>query len=283
MQWILTALGATAAAGLELLEALAIILAVGASRRWRDALLGAGAAVVACLAVAAAVGPALLAQASGDPLRVIVGVLLLLFGLEWLRKGVLRLAGRRARSSSAAEYDETRSELEDDPLPPPGRPDWAGRIVAFKGVLLEGIEVVLIVSALGARPGGLAPALVGTTIALVLVVGLGVWARRPLSRVPETELKCGVGVVLTTFGTFFCAEGLGVDWPGGDLALLYVGAVVAAGITRWMSSLLFGVTPVDAATFAAAASVLTMAAFAASYIPARRVAAVDPVQTLTAQ
>jgi Ca2+/H+ antiporter, TMEM165/GDT1 family len=228
VQWILTALSATAAAGVELLEALAIVLAVGASRRWRDALLGAGAAVIACLAIAAAVGPALLAQASGDPLRVIVGVLLLLFGLEWLRKGVLRLAGRRARSSSAAEYDETRSELEDDPLPLPGRPDWAGRIVAFKGVLLEGIEVVLIVSALGARPGGLAPALAGTAIALVLVVGLGVWARRPLSRVPETELKCGVGVVLTTFGTFFCAEGLGVDWPGGDLALLYVGAVVAA-------------------------------------------------------
>jgi uncharacterized membrane protein len=225
---MLTALGATVAAGVELLEALAIVLAVGASRRWRDALVGAGAAIVACVLVAAAIGPALLAQASGDPLRVIVGVLLLLFGLEWLRKGVLRLAGRKARSSSAAEYDETRAELAVDPPPPAGRPDWAARIVAFKGVLLEGVEVVLIVSALGARPGGVGPALVGTALALALVLALGVSARRPLSRLPETELKLGVGVVLTSFGTFFCAEGLGVDWPGADLALLYVAAVVAA-------------------------------------------------------
>jgi Ca2+/H+ antiporter, TMEM165/GDT1 family len=225
---MLTALGATVATGVELLEALAIVLAVGASRRWRDALMGAGAAIVACVLVAAAIGPALLGQASGDPLRVIVGVLLLLFGLEWLRKGVLRLAGRKARSSSAAEYDETRAELADDPPPPAGRPDWAARIVAFKGVLLEGVEVVLIVSALGARPGGVGPALVGTALALALVLALGVSARRPLSRLPETELKFGVGVVLTSFGTFFCAEGLGVDWPGADLALLYVAAVVAA-------------------------------------------------------
>jgi uncharacterized membrane protein len=228
VQWILTALGATVAAGVELLEALAIVLAVGASRRWRDAFVGAGAAVLACVLIAAVVGPALLARASGDALHVVVGVLLLLFGLEWLRKGVLRLGGRKARSSSAAEYDEVRAELADDPLPPPGRPDWAGRIVAFKGVLLEGIEVVLIVSALGARPGGLGPALAGTALALVVVVGLGAWLRHPLSRVPETELKFGVGVLLTTFGTFFCAEGLGVDWPGGDLALLYVAVVVAA-------------------------------------------------------
>jgi uncharacterized membrane protein len=228
VQWVLTALGATVAAGVEFLEALAIVLAVGASRRWRDALVGAGAAAVACLLVAAVVGPALLAQASGDALRVVIGVLLLLFGLEWLRKGVLRLAGRKARSSSAAEYNEARAELADDPLPPPGKPDWAGRIVAFKGVLLEGIEVVLIVSALGARPGGLGPALAGTALALAVVIALGAWLRHPLSRVPETELKFGVGVVLTTFGTFFCAEGLGVDWPGGDLALLYVAAAVAA-------------------------------------------------------
>jgi len=228
VQWLLTALGAAVASGVELLEAMAIVLAVGASRRWRDALLGAAAAAVACVLIAAAVGPALLARASGDALRVIVGVLLLLFGLEWLRKGVLRLAGRRARSSSAAEYDETRSVLEHDPLPPPGRPDWAARIVAFKGVLLEGIEVVLIVSALAARPGGLGPALAGTALALVVVLGLGAWIRHPLSRLPETELKFGVGVVLTSFGTFFCAEGLGMDWPGGDLALLYVLLVVAA-------------------------------------------------------
>jgi Ca2+/H+ antiporter, TMEM165/GDT1 family len=226
--FVLTLIGAMLACGLEMLEALAIVLAVGITRRFRDALIGAAGAGLALALLALVLGPVLISRVPLDPLRVVIGAFLMLFGLEWLRKGVLRLAGRRARSSSAAEYDETRSELEDDPLPPPGRPDWAGRIVAFKGVLLEGIEVVLIVSALGARPGGLGPALVGTAIALVLVLVLGAWARRPLSRVPETELKFGVGVVLTTFGTFFCAEGLGVDWPGGDLALLYVGAVVAA-------------------------------------------------------
>jgi Ca2+/H+ antiporter, TMEM165/GDT1 family len=226
--WVLTALGAAVAVAVELLEATAIVLAVGATRRWRDALIGAAAAVVACAVIAAVVGPALLARAPADALRVVVGVLLLLFGLEWLRKGVLRLAGRKARSSSLAEYDDTREELADDPLPPPGQPDWAGRIVAFKGVLLEGVEVVLIVTALGARPGGLGPALAGGVLALVVVIGLGVWARKPLSRIPETELKYGVGIVLTTFGTFFCAEGLGVDWPGGDAALLYIAAVFVA-------------------------------------------------------
>ena len=228
MQWVLTAAGAAVAVAVELLEALAIVLAVGASRRWRDALIGAAGAVVACAVLAVAVGPVLLAQAPTAALRVVIGVLLLMFGLEWLRKGVLRLAGRRARSSSAAEYDEAREELADEPLPPAGQPDWAGRIVAFKGVLLEGVEVVLIVSALGARPGGLGPALVGSAAALVIVIGLGAWLRRPLSRVPETELKYGVGIVLTTFGTFFAAEGLGMDWPGSDVALLYIAAVVLA-------------------------------------------------------
>jgi len=227
MTFVLVALGAAVAVSVELLEALAIVLAVGVSRRWTDALIGAAAAVVACGLLAALVGPLLLESVPLDALRVTIGVLLLLFGLEWLRKGTLRLAGRRARSSSLAEYVEAQEELEDAPLPPVGQADWAGRLVAFKGVLLEGVEVVLIVSALAARPSGSTPALVGSAVAIVAVLAAGVWLRKPLARIPETELKWGVGVLLSAFGVFFAAEGLGVEWPGGDVALLYVAAFFA--------------------------------------------------------
>jgi uncharacterized membrane protein len=222
---VLTVLTAAAAVGLELLEAMAIVVAVAVARRLRDALWGATAGVAACALLAAAVGP-VLASLPLDALRITIGTLLLLFGLEWLRKGTLRLAGRRARSSSAKEYDETREELEDVPLPPAGQADWAARLVAFKGVLLEGVEVVVIVAALAARPSGAAPAIAGAAIAAVAVCAAGAWLHRPLARLPETELKYGVGVLLTTFGIFFAAEGMGVEWPGGDAALLYVAAAL---------------------------------------------------------
>ncbi len=228
MTFVLVALGAAVAVSVELLEALAIVLAVGASRRWGDALIGAVGAVLACGLLAAVLGPVVLASVPLDALRVTIGVLLLLFGLEWLRKGTLRLAGRRARSSSLAEYVETQEALHDAPLPPAGQADWAGRIVAFKGVLLEGVEVVVIVSALAARPSGPAPALLGAAVATVLVVGGGAWLRKPRARIPQTELTCGVGVQLSAFAVFFAAEGLGVAWPGGDAAILYLAAVFGA-------------------------------------------------------
>src|SRR3954447_9937558 len=228
MTFILVTLGAAVAVSVELLEALAIVLAVGVTRRWSDALIGAAYAVGACALLAVVVGPVVLASVPLDTLRVIIGVLLLLFGLEWLRKGTLRLAGRRARASSRSEYLETQEELHDVPLPPPGQADWAGRIVAFKGVLLEGIEVVLIVSALAARPSGPAPALVGAGIAAIVVLSAGAWLRRPLTRLPETELKWGVGVLLSAFGVFFAAEGLHVHWPGGDAAIIYIALTLAA-------------------------------------------------------
>jgi uncharacterized membrane protein len=228
MTFVLVTIGAAVAVSVELLEALAIVLAVGVSRRWRDAVIGSAWAVAACLAVAVIVGPVVLDSIPLGALRVTIGTLLLLFGLEWLRKGTLRLAGRRSRASSMAEFVEAQEELEAVPLPPAGEPDWAGRIVAFKGVLLEGIEVVLIVSVLAARPSGPAPALIGAALASVAVIAAGAWLRKPLARIPETELKWGVGVFLTAFGLYFAGLGLGVEWPGGDAAILYLIALIGA-------------------------------------------------------
>jgi Ca2+/H+ antiporter, TMEM165/GDT1 family len=228
MTFVLVSVGAAIAVSVELLEALAIVLAVGVSRRWRDAVIGSAWAVAACAALAVIVGPVVLESIPLDALRLTIGTLLLLFGLEWLRKGTLRLAGRRSRSSSMAEFVEAQEELEDAPLPPPGQPDWAGRLVAFKGVLLEGIEVVLIVSVLAARPSGPAPALIGAALATVAVVAAGAFLRKPLTRIPETELKWGVGVFLTAFGLYFAGLGLGIHWPGGDAAILYLLVVIGA-------------------------------------------------------
>ncbi|MCW3013145.1 MAG: hypothetical protein JWO02_237 [Solirubrobacterales bacterium] len=232
---ILTAVGAALAVSVELLEAMAIVLAVGVSRRWPDALLGAAAAVVLCAATAVILGPVVLGQVPIDALRLTIGALLLLFGLEWLRKAVLRLAGAKSRSSALAEYLETKEALEEAALPAPGEADWAGRAVAFKGVLLEGVEIVLIVTTLAARPSGATPALVGAVGAVVVVMALAAWLRGPLTRLPETEMKWGVGILLSAFGLFFSGEGLHLAWPGGDLAVLWLAGVLAlasAGLVR---------------------------------------------------
>jgi Ca2+/H+ antiporter, TMEM165/GDT1 family len=233
MTFVLTMAAAAAAAGVEMLEALAIVLAVGMTRGLRDALVGALAAVAGVVLLCLALGPGLLGEADVSFLRVVVGTLLLLFGLEWLRKGILRIAGRRRRSSSYEEFLEEREALGDDPVARSG-PDWAARLVAFKGVFLEGLEVGLIVLALGGAPGQLTPALLGAALALVVVVAIGLVLHEPLRRLPETQLKLGVGVALTAFGTFFTAEGLGVEWPLGDVALLYLAALFAA--TAWMAT-----------------------------------------------
>src|SRR3954470_1244447 len=227
MTFVLVALGAAVAVAVELLEALAIVFAVAITRRWADALVGAAAAAIVCAALAILVGPVLLESVPLQTLRLVIGLLLLLFGLEWLRKGTLRLAGQRSRSSSLAEFAEAQEELAGAPLPPAGQPDWPGRVVAFKGVLLEGVEIVVIVTALAERPSGPAPALLGAIVATVAVVGAGAWLRHPLGRIPETELKWGVGVLLSAFGVFFLAEGLDVNWPGADAAVLYLVAALA--------------------------------------------------------
>jgi uncharacterized membrane protein len=224
--FVLTLLGAALAVGLELLEALAIVLAVGSTRSWRDALIGAAGAVVVLAVAVVVIGPLVLARLPLGPLKVVIGTALLLFGLEWLRKGVLRLAGRRSPSNSFKEYVEEREALEGMEAPEPGRPDWAARVIAGKGVLLEGLEVVLIVAALGAGPDGLTPAVLGAGVAVALTLGIGFVLHRPLMRLPESHLKYAVGIVLSSFGVFFLGEGLRVEWPLGDAALLYVAATL---------------------------------------------------------
>jgi Ca2+/H+ antiporter, TMEM165/GDT1 family len=232
MTFVLTMSAAAAAAGVEMLEALAIVLAVGVARGFRDAWLGALAAVIGVVLLCLALGPALLNGGDLYVLRVIVGSFLLLFGLEWLRKGIFRMAGVRKRSSSYEEFVEERDALGEAGAPVAG-PDWPARLVAFKGVFLEGLEVGVIVLALGGSPGHLAPALLGTAVALALVIGIAAVVHRPLRRAPETQLKLGVGIALTSFGTLFAAEGLGVEWPLGDLALLYLAAIFA--VTAWFA------------------------------------------------
>lgn len=218
---ILVAAGAGLAVLVELLEALAILLAVGTTRSWRDAWLGAGAAVLVCAALAVLVGPVLIERLGLDTLRLVIGVALLWFGGNWLRKNVLRVAGRKRRSSSVREFEEVAAATR-------GVTDWVAFTVAFKGVLLEGVEIVLIVSVLAGRPSGAAPAIAGAVVAGVLAAAAGVALRRPLARLPETELKLVVGVLLTAFGVFFAGEGAGLGWPGGDLAVVYLVAAVAA-------------------------------------------------------
>jgi uncharacterized membrane protein len=177
--------------------------------------------------VVAALGPALTAIPLRD-LRLFVGALLLVFGLQWLRKAILRASGFKALHDEdlifARELDDARS------APPRGREgiDGYGFTLAFKGVLLEGLEVAFIVITFGSTQGNIPAAAAGAAIALVLVAGVGLAVRTPLARVPENTIKFTVGVLLTSFGTFWSAEGAGVDWPGGDAALLAVLAFVIA-------------------------------------------------------
>ena len=202
----------------ESVEALTIVLAVGTTRSWRAALTGVGAAVAALAALTVALGPAL-TSVPLQSLRLVVGGLLLIFGLQWLRKAVLRAGGSKALHDEAAAYERERSAARGAGAVGTGLDPYAFTI-AFKGVLLEGLEVVFIVLTFGANQHriGLAAAAAGVAVLLVTVVGVAIHA--PLQRVPENTLKFVVGVMLTSFGTFWGAEGAGAHWPGGDAALL---------------------------------------------------------------
>jgi uncharacterized membrane protein len=191
---------------------------MGLTRGWRAALIGTAAALIALAAIIAALGPALTVIPI-EVLRLVVGSLLLVFGLQWLRKAILRASGWHAVRDEDAAFARETAAAENAPHEERAGIDWYGFTVSFKGVLLEGLEVAFIVLTFGSTQGSIPLAAVGAAVAVVLVVVAGVIVRGPLSRVPENTLAFAVGVMLTTFGIFWGAEGVGVDWPGDDVAL----------------------------------------------------------------
>ncbi len=223
------------ACAVEAVEALTIVLAIGITRGWRWSLAGLAAAGVTLALIVAALGPALSALPF-DALRVVVGALLLVFGLQWLRKAVLRAAGLKAMRDEAkafaAETDAARAAA----AAGAGFDAYAFTI-SFKGVLLEGLEVAFIVLTFGASQHRIGVAAAAAALAVVLVALAGVAVHAPLARVPENAMKFSVGVMLTSFGIFWGAEGAGAAWPGGDAALLAIvpGVLLASlGLVQWL-------------------------------------------------
>jgi len=219
MHVVLVIAAAFAASTVEMVEALTIVLAVGTTRGWRSAGWGVAAALAALTVIIAALGPAL-STIPIDALRLFVGTLLLIFGLQWLRKAVLRASGLKDKHDEEAIYAAEVALLQSH-VPRPAH-DWYAFTVAFKGVFLEGLEVAFIVVTIGGTQHSVGLAALGAALALFVVLVAGIIVHQPLARVPENTLKFGVGVMLTAFGTFWSAEGAGVSWPGSDAALLCV-------------------------------------------------------------
>jgi uncharacterized membrane protein len=206
------------ASAVEMVEALTIVMAVGVTRGWRSAIVGTLAALGTLALVVAALGPAL-ALLPIDLLRLFVGGILLIFGLQWLRSAILRASGFKALRDEEVAF--TKSQRSARSAARSGsRLDWYTFVVSFKGVLLEGLEVAFIVVALGGAEHSIALAAVGALAAAVVVLIVGVAVHGPLSRVPENAMKYGVGVMLTTFGIFWAGEGAGLHWPGNDASLV---------------------------------------------------------------
>jgi uncharacterized membrane protein len=229
------ALSVFAACAVEAVEALTIVLAAGTTRSWSSALCGVGAATAVLGAIVAALGPALATLPIGA-LRLVVGGLLLIFGLQWLRTAILRSAGLKAKHDEFEIYREEREAA----AAAGGRRagfDSYSFVISFKGVLLEGLEVAFIVVTFGTNQHdvGLAAAAAGLAVLLVIVAGIA--ARSPLASVPENAMKFGVGVMLSSFGMFWGAEGAGASWPAGDAALLAIVALVLLASLAMASSL----------------------------------------------
>lgn len=212
------------ASTVEVVEAFTIILAVATLRGWKPAGLGTLAALGVLTIIIVALGP-LLDLVPLHGLQLVIGVLLLLFGLGWLRKAMLRAAGVMALHDETAIFERERQELGEEATRKEASADWIAGIAAFKAVLLEGLEVAFIVIAIGAGRGLLWPAAVGALAACLAVLLVGVVIHKPLARVPENTLKFVVGVMLSSFGVFWTGEGLGVSWPGADLSLLGLVAI----------------------------------------------------------
>jgi Ca2+/H+ antiporter, TMEM165/GDT1 family len=202
----------------EVVEAFTIILAVGTVRGWRPAITGTFAALIALFVIVASLGPTL-DQVPLQWMQIAIGILLLLFGLRWLRKAILRYAGIIPLHDESAAFAAAKTELGGDALRSRRQLNWIAGIPAFKAVLIEGVEVVFIVVAVGAGHGLLWQASIGAVAAGAVVLAVGFVAHRPLARVPENALKFVVGILLSSFGVFWTGEGAGVVWPGSDFAL----------------------------------------------------------------
>src|SRR5713226_6113152 len=240
MTWTFDAPAISAAflgALVEAVEALTIVLAVATVRSWRPAGLGALAGLVLLGLIVVALGP-LLDLVPLHLLQFTIGVLLLLFGMRWLRKAILRAAGIIPLRDESRAFAAETAELHEQAQRHEARLDWLAGLTSFKAVLLEGLEVAFIVIAVSAAGGLLIPASAGALAACLLVAGVGFVVHRPLARIPENTLKFAVGVMLSAFGMFWTGEGLGVPWPGEDLAivgfaaLFLVAALAAVAVVR---------------------------------------------------
>jgi len=205
----------------ESVEALTIVLAVGLTRGWRAPLYGTVAALALLAVLVAVFGQLIVARVPELTLKLVIGTLIVLFGLRWLHKAVLRSAGVVAMHDEEHAYAQAVSSLQGGG----GGRDWIGFTLALKGVFLEGLEVVFIVIAVGGTTGSLHIAVAGGLLAMVVVAAAGVVVRKPLARVPENTLKYAVGIILTSIGTFWAAEGMGATWPFDFVSLLVVAAV----------------------------------------------------------
>ena len=214
------------ACAVEAVEALTIVLAAGLTREWRSTFQGMAAALVALAAIVAVLGPTITLLPL-TALRLVVGALLAIFGLQWLRKAILRATGYKSLHDEASAYLREVAAAKAAGTSSRGRVhDWYAFTLSFKGVLLEGLEVVFIVITFGASQHNVGAAVIGAAAAVLVVTVTGIAVRAPLARVPENAMKFAVGVMLTSFGIFWGAEGAGVSWPGQDAALLVLGPVV---------------------------------------------------------
>ena len=215
------------ACAVEAVEALTIVLAAGLTREWRSTFQGMAVALVVLAAIVAVLGPTITLLPL-TALRLVVGALLAIFGLQWLRKAILRATGHKSLHDEASAYQREVEAARTAGLSSRGGVhDWYAFTLSFKGVLLEGLEVVFIVITFGASQHNVGAAAIGAAAAVLAVAATGIAVRAPLARVPENAMKFAVGIMLTSFGIFWGAEGAGVSWPGQDAALLVLVPVVA--------------------------------------------------------
>jgi uncharacterized membrane protein len=237
MSWSMVGLAASTllASAVEFVEAFTIVLAMGLTRGWRSTLAGTASALVVLTGVASFSGYALINWFPKSALQLVVGSLLLVFGLQWLRKAILRSSGLKSMHDEEETFREETEAARRAGRDIKAGLDWFGFVVSFKGVFLEGLEVIFIVITFGLNAHSMPTAIAGASVGGAIVLVAGFALHKPLARVPENTIKFAVGLLLSTFGTFWAVEGLGifkhgsssVEWPGGDAALL---AVLAAWI-----------------------------------------------------